>query len=389
MGIVIAILLFSGIVIFHELGHFLLAKANKIHVDEFSLGLGPTLFGKVIGGTKFSLKLLPFGGACMMGEDEAEELPAPLPMESHLHSSDAQGAYGMEGSASDSGGEAISRTSADGAAANPDEGSFNSKSVWARISVIAAGPIFNLILAWILCVIMVAWVGYRAPVIGEVSDGYSAKEQGIRAGDTITGINGKRIHLWNEITLANLMNSEGGEMEITYLRDGKETTVVLEPRALEGDMNKRLGITSTAESVRPGFLGSLQYGAYTVRYWINYTIDCLKMLIGGKVGIQDMSGPVGIVDAVDETYQSSRSAGMKILILNLLNFAILLTANLGIMNLLPIPALDGGRLVFLFVEAVRGKRVPPEKEGMVHFAGLAVLMVLMVVVMYNDIVKLL
>ncbi len=389
MGIVIAILLFSGIVIFHELGHFLLAKANKIHVDEFSLGLGPTLFGKVIGGTKFSLKLLPFGGACMMGEDEAEELPAPLPMESHLHSSDAQGAYGMEGSASDSGGEAISRTSADGAAANPDEGSFNSKSVWARISVIAAGPIFNLILAWILCVIMVAWVGYRAPVIGEVSDGYSAKEQGIQAGDTITGINGKRIYLWNEITLANLMNSEGGEMEITYLRDGKETTVVLEPRALEGDMNKRLGITSTAESVRPGFLGSLQYGAYTVRYWIHYTIDCLKMLVGGKVGIQDMSGPVGIVDAVDETYQSSRSAGMKILILNLLNFAILLTANLGIMNLLPIPALDGGRLVFLFVEAVRGKRVPPEKEGMVHFAGLAVLMVLMVVVMYNDIVKLL
>lgn len=344
MGIVIAILLFSGIVIFHELGHFLLAKANKIHVDEFSLGLGPTLFGKVIGGTKFSLKLLPFGGACMMGEDEAEDQA---------------------------------------------EGSFNSKSVWARISVIAAGPIFNLILAWILCVIMVAWVGYRAPVIGEVSDGYSAKEQGIRAGDTITGINGKRIHLWNEITLANLMNSEGGEMEITYLRDGKETTVVLEPRALEGDMNKRLGITSTAESVRPGFLGSLQYGAYTVRYWINYTIDCLKMLVGGKVGIQDMSGPVGIVDAVDETYQSSRSAGMKILILNLLNFAILLTANLGIMNLLPIPALDGGRLVFLFVEAVRGKRVPPEKEGMVHFAGLAVLMVLMVVVMYNDIVKLL
>ena len=85
MGIVIAILLFSGIVIFHELGHFLLAKANKIHVDEFSLGLGPTLFGKVIGGTKFSLKLLPFGGACMMGEDEAEETPAPLPMESHRH----------------------------------------------------------------------------------------------------------------------------------------------------------------------------------------------------------------------------------------------------------------------------------------------------------------
>ncbi len=343
MGILIAILLFSAIVIFHELGHFLLAKANGIRVDEFSLGLGPTLVGKEIKGTKFSIKLLPFGGACMMGEDDADDM---------------------------------------------SEGSFNSKSVWARMSVIVAGPVFNLILAWILCVIMVAWVGYRAPVVGEVSEGYSAKEQGMRVGDIITEIDGKRIHLWNEITLSNLMNSNGEKTEITYLRDGKETSVVLEPRALEGDMNKRLGITSTAELTKAGIIGSLQYGAYTVKYWIDYTIDCLKMLVGGKVGIKDISGPVGIVDAVDATYQSSKAAGVKIVVLNLMNFAILLTANLGIMNLLPIPALDGGRLVFLIVEAVRRKRVPPEKEGMVHFAGFALLLALMVVVMYNDIIKL-
>lgn len=125
-----------------------------------------------------------------------------------------------------------------------------------------------------------------------------------------------------------------------------------------------------------------------MKYWIDYTIDCLKMLVSGKVGVKDMSGPVGIVDAVDETYQNSRPAGLKIVVLNLMNFAILLTANLGIMNLLPIPALDGGRLVFLAAEAVRRKRVPPEKEGMVHFAGFALLLVLMAVVMYNDIVKL-
>ncbi|MCI9440021.1 MAG: RIP metalloprotease RseP [Ruminococcus sp.] len=343
MGILIAILLFSAIVIFHELGHFLLAKANGIRVDEFSLGLGPTLVGKEFKGTKFSIKLLPFGGACMMGEDDADDM---------------------------------------------SEGSFNSKSVWARISVIVAGPVFNLILAWILCVIMVAWVGYRAPIVGEVSEGYSAKEQGMRSGDVITKIDGKRIHLWNEIALSNLMNSNGEKTEITYLRDGKETSVILEPRALEGDINKRLGITSTAELTKAGVTGSLQYGVYTVKYWIDYTMDCLKMLVGGKMGIKDMSGPVGIVDAVDETYQSSKAAGLKIVVLNLMNFAILLTANLGIMNLLPIPALDGGRLVFLLVEAVRRKRVPPEKEGMVHFAGFALLLVLMVVVMYNDIMKL-
>lgn len=343
MGIVISVLLFSTIVIFHELGHFLLAKANGIRVDEFSLGLGPTLAGKEFKGTKFSLKLLPFGGACMMGEDDADDM---------------------------------------------SEGSFNSKSVWARMSVIVAGPLFNLILAWVLCVIMVAWVGYRAPVVGEVSEGYSAKEEGMMPGDVITEIDGKRIHLWNEISLSNLMNSEGNKTEITYQRGGKETTVVLEPRALEGDLNKRLGITSTPGLTRTGLPGALQYGAYTVKYWIDYTIDCLKMLVSGKVGIRDMSGPVGIVDAVDETYQNSRQAGLKIVVLNLMNFAILLTANLGIMNLLPLPALDGGRLVFLAVEAVRRKRVPPEKEGMVHFAGFALLLVLMVVVMYNDIVKL-
>lgn len=343
MGIVIAILLFSAIIIFHELGHFLLAKANGIRVDEFSLGLGPTLIGKEIGGTKFSLKLLPFGGACMMGEDDADDI---------------------------------------------SEGSFNSKSVWARISVIAAGPVFNLILGWVLCIIMVAWVGYRAPVITAVEEGYSAAEQGMQAGDRITEIDGKKVHLWNEVSLYNLMNTDGEKTAVTYERDGEEVSVVLEPRALEGDSYKRLGISGPAEMTRTGVLGWFQYGAYTVEYWVKYTFECLKMLVTGQVGIQQMSGPVGIVSVVDSTYQNSLSSGMKIVVLNLMNIAILLTANLGIMNLLPIPALDGGRLVFLILEAIRRKRIPPEKEGMVHFAGFALLMLLMIVVMFNDIKRL-
>ena len=343
MGIVIAILLFSAIIIFHELGHFLLAKANGIRVDEFSLGLGPTLIGKEIGGTKFSLKLLPFGGACMMGEDDADDI---------------------------------------------SEGSFNSKSVWARISVIAAGPVFNLILGWVLCIIMVAWVGYRAPVITAVEEGYSAAEQGMQAGDRITEIDGKKVHLWNEVSLYNLMNTDGEKTAVTYERDGEEVSVVLEPHALEGDSYKRLGISGPAEMTRTGVLGWFQYGAYTVEYWVKYTFECLKMLVTGQVGIGQMSGPVGIVSVVDSTYQNSLSSGMKIVVLNLMNIAILLTANLGIMNLLPIPALDGGRLVFLILEAIRRKRIPPEKEGMVHFAGFALLMLLMIVVMFNDIKRL-
>lgn len=344
MGIILAIFLFSAIIIIHELGHFLLAKANKIRVDEFSLGLGPTLFGKQIGETKFSIKLLPFGGACMMGEDDADDL---------------------------------------------SEGSFNSKSVWARMSVIVAGPLFNLILAWILCVIMTVWIGYVAPVISGVEEGYAAAEQGIQAGDLVTKIDGKRIHLWEEISLKNITNTDGDPVEITYSRKGKERTVLLEPRQLKEDVFPRLGIAGPSEYTRTGFFGSLKYGAYTVKYWIDYTFESLKMLVTGQVGIKDLSGPVGIANVVDDAYQNSIQYGLKSVILNLMNLCILVTANLGILNLLPIPALDGGRLVFLILEAIRGKRIPPEKEGMVHFAGFAFLMILMVVVMYNDIMKLL
>ncbi len=344
MGIIIAILLFSAIVIFHELGHFLLAKANKIRVDEFSLGLGPTIIGKKFGETKFSLKLLPFGGACMMGEDDADDI---------------------------------------------SEGSFNSKSVWARISVIVAGPLFNLLLAWILCFIMVSWIGYHSTVISGTQEGYSAAEAGMQEGDVITKVNGRRVFLWDEISLYNVLNMDGESLTITYERGGEETTVVLEPRMLEEDLYPRLGITGEGERERPGILGSAQYALYTVRYWVNYTFESLKMLVTGKVGIQQMSGPVGIVNMVDETYQQSIAINIQTTILSMMTLAILVTANLGIMNLLPIPALDGGRLVFLIIEAIRGKRVPPDKEGMVHFVGLAALMVLMVVVLFNDVMRLL
>ena len=342
MGIILAILLFSAIVIFHELGHFLLAKKNKIRVDEFSLGLGPTIFGKQFGETKFSLKLLPFGGACMMGEDDVDDM---------------------------------------------SEGSFNSKSVWARMSVIVAGPVFNLILAWILCMIIIGWTGYRAPVVSSVTDGYSAQEEGIEPGDVIKKIGGKSVHIWNDISLYNMMHAGTKSVEVKYERDGKDYTVVLEPKQNEGDAFPLLGITG-GEMVRPGVIGTVRYGAYTVKYWITYTVDSLKMLISGKVGVKDLSGPVGIVSAVDDVYQEAAPAGMAVVILNLLNIGVLLTANLGVMNLLPLPALDGGRLVFLIIEAVRGKRVPPEKEGMVHFAGFVLLMALMVVIMLNDILKL-
>lgn len=341
MGIIIAILLFSFIVIFHEMGHFLIAKANGIEVEEFALGMGPLLFSKEYKGTRYCLRLLPIGGACMMGEDDE---------------------------------------------ATGSEGNFHSKSVWARIAVIAGGPVFNFILAFILSVILIAMVGCDQPVAEQVENGYPAAEAGIQPGDRIVRIGNKKINIFREISTYNQFH-QGETVDVTYEHDGEKHTVTLTPKYDEENQYYRLGISRGANE-KAGFFKSLQYGTYEVKYWICTTVSSLKMLIMRQVGIDQMSGPVGIVGVVDETYQASSQYGVLTVIASMLNIAILLSANLGVMNLLPIPALDGGRLVFLFVEAIRRKKIPPEKEGYVHLIGFALLMALMVVVMFNDIRKL-
>ena len=150
---------------------------------------------------------------------------------------------------------------------------------------------------------------------------------------------------------------------------------------------KRLGIGSSGYT-KANALTAVKYGGYEVKFWICTTLDSLKMLVTRQIGVNELSGPVGIVNTVDTTYKQSRSYGLFVVIVEMLNLAILLSANLGVMNLLPLPALDGGRLLFMLIEVVRGKPVPPEKEGLVHFIGMAALLVLMVVVMYNDIMRL-
>ncbi|MDO4312563.1 MAG: RIP metalloprotease RseP [Eubacteriales bacterium] len=341
MGIIIAILIFSFIVLFHEMGHFLVAKLNGIEVEEFALGMGPLLFSKEYRGTRYCIRALPIGGACMMGEDD-----------------EATGA----------------------------EGNFHSKSVWARISVIAAGPVFNFILAFVLSVILTVMVGYDRPVAAEVNEGYPAAEAGMQDGDMIIRMGDKKINIFREISTYNQFH-QGETVDVTFVRDGKEHTVTLTPQYNEEMDYYLLGVTR-GPNEKAGVFTSLQYGLYEVKYWICTTVSSLKMLITGQVGIDQMSGPVGIVDVVDETYNSSVDYGLSAVVANMMNISILLSANLGVMNLLPIPALDGGRLVFLLVEAVRRKKIPPEKEGYVHFIGFALLMVIMVFVMYNDIRRL-
>lgn len=338
LGIIFAIIIFSFIVFFHELGHFSLAKKNGIDVEEFAIGMGPNLFSKEYKGTRYCIKLFPIGGLCMMGEDE-EVTESPS--------------------------------------------NFNNKSVWARISVIAAGPVFNFILAFVFAVILVAMVGYDAPVISSVEEGYPAYEAGIEAGDTIVKMNGKRIHVFREITAYNQFN-QGKDTEIVFRRDGEERSVTLTPKMDEELKDYRFGIGGGSYT-KANVLNAIEYGIYEVKFWICTTLDSLRMLVTGKIGMDQLSGPVGIVSVVDDTYQQSKSYGVFMVIVQLLNIAVLLSANLGVMNLLPLPALDGGRLVFLAVEAVRRKRIPPEKEGYVHLVGITLLMALMVFVMFNDI----
>ncbi len=267
--------------------------------------------------------------------------------------------------------------------ATDSPGNFNNKSVWARISVIAAGPVFNFILAFIFAVILIGLVGYDKPVVDSVEEGYPAKEAGIGPGDTIVKLGDKKVHIFREISMYNQFH-QGEEIEITYNHEGKEKTALLQPKMDEEAGYYRLGITSTGYT-KANILTAMQYGVYEVKYWMDVALGSLKMLITGQVGIDQVSGPVGIVNVVGTTYKESKSYGVFVVVVELMNLAILLTANLGVMNLLPLPALDGGRLVFLFIEAVRRKRVPPEKEGYVHLVGIMLLMILMVFVMYNDI----
>lgn len=337
MGIVFAIIIFSFIVFFHELGHFLLAKKNGIDVEEFALGMGPVLYSKEYKGTRYALRILPIGGFCAMGEDE-EVSDSP--------------------------------------------GCFNNKSVWARISVIAAGPIFNFILAFVLAWILILMTGYDRPVVGAVEEGYPAAEAGIAAGDRIVRMGDKRIHIFREISFYNQFHQEE-TVEVTFVHEGATRTVTLTPKEDKELGYCRLGIGSEGYT-KANILTALQYSVYEVKYWIQVTLDSLKMLVTGKIGAENLSGPVGIVQVVDESYQESKSYGGFAVLAQLLYIGILISANLGVWNLIPFPALDGGRLVFLFIEAVRRKRVPPEKEGYVHLIGITLLMVLMVFVLFND-----
>ena len=347
MNIILSILILGAIILIHELGHFLMAKVCGIGVVEFSLGMGPRLFSVEMGETRYSIKAFPFGGSCaMLGEDEEAD----------------------------------------------EESAFGNKSVWARIAVVAGGPVFNFILAFFLAMILIGVNGHGGTVLQGVRDGYPAQGAGLKAGDEIVKLNGRRVHSFRDVNWY-LFTHPQDTVRVTARRTdgaGNRETIIKEiaPVYSQDSGYYMLGVEfdGTSYPVKNP-LQLMAYSAYEVQFWIHYVFDTFRMMFNGMVSVNDISGPVGIVGAIDSTVEETVPYGPSAVILTLINLMVLLSSNLGVMNLLPIPALDGGRLVFLFLEAVRRKPVDREKEGMVHMAGMMVLLGLMVLLLFNDVRK--
>lgn len=339
---ILAIIMICMIVLVHESGHFLIAKMNGIVAKEFFIGIGPTIYKKQRGETLFSIKAFPFGGACVFGNEEDIE--------------------------------------------DPTTNSYLSANVYARIATIFAGPFFNFLLAFVLSLFVIGATGYTGTTVTEVTPGSPAWEAGLEPGDLITRFDGQKVYMYGEITFATMYNN-GEPVDVVYKRDGKLYSTTVTPHYDEDYKRMMIGITFSSGDSKPNALETIKYSYANVRYWIKLSIQSIKMLFTGVVSINELSGPVGVANMVSDVYEEASGYGIKVIIYSLLDFAILITANLGVMNLLPFPALDGGKLVFLFIEAVRKKPVKREVEGMISFIGVVLLLLLMVFVMYNDIRK--
>lgn len=337
MNIILAMLMIGVLVFVHELGHFVMAKRAGITVNEFSIGMGPKLLAKEKNGTFYSLRLLPIGGYCAMAGAGYDDPDAPV---------DANG--------------------------------FNTKTLKERFSVIFAGPFMNFVLAIVL--FAVAYMYFGAPAenayIGYVSEDSPAYVGGLAEGDTILEINGTTISSWTDMS-TQIQANANIEMSVIIERDGVEEEIFITPYIPDGSATAIIGVTqglvklSLTQAVKYGFI-------YTYDFTKELIVIIFEMFTGQTA--VDLSGPVGIVNVVD---QVAETGYMQLFLL-----AGILSVNLGVMNLIPLPALDGGRLTFMLIELVRGKPVSQEKEAMVNFIGIIFLFGLMIFVTYKDIVEL-
>lgn len=328
-----ALLIITVLIFFHELGHFLAGRCLGFKVDEFALGMGPVLLSKEKGGTRYAIRALPIGGMCMFhGEDEAASDPA----------------------------------------------CFNAQPAWKRLIVVAAGPLMNVLLAIVVSVgILMAYGEFMPGVVGFSEDGFSpALEAGMQEGDIITRVGDTGITYYTECTAA-IAGADGGGTEVTVSRNGREIVLnVADIYDPETGAN-RLGIYISPVRLRYGLFeavgGSLRYVYNLVREM--FTV--LGSFVTEGVEQGEVAGPVGTISIMGQAVR----AGLEVA----LRLGALISVNLAVMNILPLPALDGGRLVFIVIELLRGKPISPEKEGMVHFAGLMLLFGLMILLTFMDI----
>ncbi|MGI6144202.1 MAG: RIP metalloprotease RseP [Peptococcia bacterium] len=339
---IVSLIVFGIIIFVHEFGHFILAKLSGIRVEEFSLGMGPQIVGHKRGETLYSIRALPLGGFCKMTGEMGDDQDAP-----------------------------------------PDPKSFNEKSLLSRMSVIVSGSLMNFLLGALIFALMFSIIGMPKDYtnhIGQVMADSVAEKAGIKANDEIISINGQRLNSWSEIT-GVIHNSSEKQLEIELKRDNKTIFVTVTPQY---DPEREVGIIGiTPRDViweRINILSGIAKG-FTQTYLLTVEmIRQLGLLITGQVSSDGVAGPVGIIQLIGE---SARFGWI-----NVANLTALISINLGLINLLPIPALDGGRLLFLIIEAIRGgRKVEPEKENLVHFIGFALLMGLMVFITYKDIIR--
>jgi regulator of sigma E protease len=324
-----AIFVFLLVVLLHEFGHFAVAKLVGVKVNEFSIGMGPKLLQKTKGDTQYTLRLLPIGGYCKMeGEDENSDDPK----------------------------------------------SFSNVSPLSRIAVVVAGAFMNFVLAFIVLSIVSFNTGTPTTTIGEIIENSPAEESGLLPGDKIIKINNMDIDSWDNLSDNISKSNPENVLGIDIIRKNKEHTIEIMPEIEDG--RAIIGIIPAYEkSVSSAFKG----GAKNTVMFIQLMVDFLKSLFQGKVTTNDLSGPVGVISEIGKAANSG--------ITNLLFLLGFISVNLGFFNLLPIPALDGGRIIFLLLEILRGKPIDPDKEGLVHFIGFVLLISLMLVVTYKDLIR--
>ena len=326
---ILAILLFCIMIFPHELGHFIAAKRMGVRVNEFSFGMGPAIWKKQKGETLYSIRLFPIGGFCAMeGEDEESDEP----------------------------------------------GAFTNKKPWQKIVILAAGSFMNVVCAVIIMIIVTGTLGFTTTTIDEVTSGSPAAEAGIVQGDEITEIDNQKVESWGDVS-KYISEAEGKAVTIEVDRNGKTESLVMQP---EYDSSGRCVVGIKCAISHSPLKAAIEGTKATWNMTVDM-FDVLGQLFTGKLGTENLSGPVGMVQMVSETTQYGFwYYGF---------LTALICMNLAIMNMLPLPALDGGRIIFVLYTAVTGKPVSQKVEGTIHFVGIILLFALMIYVTFNDIVR--